>query len=92
MIFNSNNCIDHALWAIQTFGGYQRRRDYYSYSAPQPESEKLYKIAKTHFWIKVLTTVGMFLLPILIGLSINGLWSIIDLYQAVANLTESAIN
>lgn len=32
----------------------------------------------THYWIKVLTLLGMFLLPILIGLVIDGLWTLYE--------------
>lgn len=78
VIFNSNNCLDHVLWVIQTLGGYHKKSDFFAPKAPQPESARLYGIWKTHFLIKVLTTMIMFLLPIIIGLSIDGLWTLIE--------------
>ena len=85
VIFNSNNCHDHALWAIQEIGGYRCSKDYKELKQSESGSraaKELRKITITNYWVKFLTLFSMFLLPIVVGLTIDGVWTIFESFAS----------
>lgn len=59
------------MWAIKEIGGYETKKDIKGIKS-------LKDIFEFTFWIKALTLLVMFLIPILIGLAIDGVLTLME--------------